>query len=131
MIRLAMLLASFTDHWKMLLASVFAVATTIANVVVPEISDNWSKLEDITLKLALLVAVIILWRVWQADRERFRQEIIAQRDRHDEKMETIVRENTESNRAVVATMKALVDEDSKLVREVAKETITKHGRDRP
>lgn len=124
-----MLLAALSHPLKMMLATTLAAVTALANIVLPEVADPWTRLEDLTLKLALVLAVAILWRVWQADRERFRLEIEAQRDRHDAKMETIVRENTESNKAVVSTMNRQVDFFETLTRQVMQERIKPHPRE--
>jgi membrane protein implicated in regulation of membrane protease activity len=56
--------------------------------------------EDITLKVALALAVVVLYRLLLKDREEHKTEMKALRDKQEDRLVKVIEDNTKSNEKV-------------------------------
>lgn len=126
--KLAMMYPELGQHGKLAVAGLLAFGAFLANVVQSVVQDDaWKLADDLTLKAVLFGAVIWLWRVWQAERADREKD----RTKHEERMETIVKANTESNEAVVTTLGQQVKFFDQLNTRLVDRAMTDHGREKP
>lgn len=106
-------------NWKLASGGLAVIILAAADVVTPPQS-----IEDYSIKALMGVVIIFMVRLLLTQQKEHKQEMKDERDKHELRMETVIKENTTSNQQVVK----MADEQMTYFKTVTRSIVDEHLR---